>query len=98
MTPNCWIIACLPALICQWIETVIVEVPTPGLNSIEPFVMNVALKDLFYPNEEWSKLLGRSDRPEGAAASVSTPTGPQMSRSWKCQAFLRMAAVSPRPG
>jgi glutathione S-transferase len=27
-----------------------------ALNSIEPFVMNVASIDLFYPNEEWAKL------------------------------------------
>src|SRR5258708_14086149 len=27
-----------------------------ALNSIEPFVMNVALVDLFYANEEWAKL------------------------------------------
>jgi glutathione S-transferase len=27
-----------------------------ALNSIEPFVMNVATIDLFYPNEEWAKL------------------------------------------
>jgi glutathione S-transferase len=27
-----------------------------ALNSIEPFVMNVALIDLFYVNEEWAKL------------------------------------------
>lgn len=27
-----------------------------ALNSIEPFVMNVALIDLFYTNEEWAKL------------------------------------------
>ena len=27
-----------------------------ALNSIEPFVMNVALIDLFYENEEWAKL------------------------------------------
>ncbi len=27
-----------------------------ALNSIEPFVMNVALIDLVYPNEEWAKL------------------------------------------
>src|SRR5262249_21242501 len=28
----------------------------PALNSIEPFVMNVAGIDLFYANEEWAKL------------------------------------------
>lgn len=27
-----------------------------ALNSIEPFVMNVALLDIFYANEEWAKL------------------------------------------
>jgi glutathione S-transferase len=27
-----------------------------ALNSIEPFVMNVALIDIFYANEEWAKL------------------------------------------
>src|ERR1041384_1406403 len=27
-----------------------------ALNSVEPFVMNVALIDLFYKNEEWAKL------------------------------------------
>jgi len=27
-----------------------------ALNSIEPFIMNVALIDLFYANEEWAKL------------------------------------------
>ncbi len=27
-----------------------------ALNSIEPFVMNVALIDVFYANEEWAKL------------------------------------------
>lgn len=27
-----------------------------ALNSIEPFVMNVAMIDLFHPNEEWAKL------------------------------------------
>ncbi len=27
-----------------------------ALNSIEPSVMNVALIDLFYSNEEWAKL------------------------------------------
>jgi len=29
---------------------------TAALNSIEPFVMNVAVIDLFYANEEWAKL------------------------------------------
>src|SRR5262249_7633447 len=29
-----------------------------ALNSIEPFVMNVALIDVFYANEEWAKLGG----------------------------------------
>jgi len=36
-----------------------------ALNSIEPFVMNVALIDLFYANEEWAKL-----RRPGAAEFV----------------------------
>jgi len=36
-----------------------------ALNSIEPFVMNVALIDLFYANEEWAKL-----RRPGAVAFV----------------------------
>jgi glutathione S-transferase len=27
-----------------------------ALNSVEPFVMNVALIDIFYANEEWAKL------------------------------------------
>ena len=36
-----------------------------ALNSIEPFVMNVTLIDLFYKNEEWAKL-----RRPGAVALV----------------------------
>ena len=36
-----------------------------ALNSIEPFVLNVALIDLFYANEEWAKL-----RRPGAVAFV----------------------------
>src|ERR1700745_2095034 len=36
-----------------------------ALNSIEPFVMNVALIDIFYKNEEWAKL-----RRPGAVAFV----------------------------
>ena len=32
------------------------EALVAALNSIEPFVMNVALIDLFYANEEWAKL------------------------------------------
>ena len=36
-----------------------------ALNSIEPFVMNVALIDIFYSNEEWAKL-----RRPGAVAFV----------------------------
>ena len=28
----------------------------PALNSIEPFLMNVAVIDIFYANEEWAKL------------------------------------------
>src|ERR1700745_3307811 len=27
-----------------------------ALNSIEPSIMNIALIDIFYPNEEWAKL------------------------------------------
>ncbi|HKX09041.1 MAG TPA: glutathione S-transferase family protein [Stellaceae bacterium] len=27
-----------------------------ALNSVEPFLLNVAIIDLFYPNEEWAKL------------------------------------------
>jgi glutathione S-transferase len=27
-----------------------------ALNSVEPFVMNIAMIDLFYPNEDWAKL------------------------------------------
>ena len=41
-----------------------------ALNSIEPFVMNVALIDLFYSNEEWAKL-----RRPGAAAFVERRLG-----------------------
>ena len=36
------------ALATQWLIA--------ALNSIEPFLMNVALIDLFYANEEWAKL------------------------------------------
>lgn len=36
------------ALATQWVIS--------ALNSIEPFVMNVALIDLFYANEDWAKL------------------------------------------
>jgi glutathione S-transferase len=41
-----------------------------ALNSIEPFVMNVALIDLFYANEEWAKL-----RRPGAVAFVERRLG-----------------------
>jgi glutathione S-transferase len=34
-----------------------------ALNSIEPFLMNVALIDLFYANEEWAKLRRVTVRP-----------------------------------
>jgi len=78
------------------IETVIVEVPTPGLNSIKRFVMNVALLDLFYANEEWAKLLGRSDRSEGAAASVSTPTGPPSDLSMIAKRIARSTSSGVR--
>lgn len=41
-----------------------------ALNSIEPFVMNVALIDLFYKDEEWAKL-----RRPGAVAFVQRRLG-----------------------
>jgi glutathione S-transferase len=41
-----------------------------ALNSVEPFVMNVALIDLFYTNEEWAKL-----RRPGAVAFVERRLG-----------------------
>lgn len=41
-----------------------------ALNSIEPFVMNVALIDIFYANEEWAKL-----RRPGAVAFVERRLG-----------------------
>jgi glutathione S-transferase len=40
-----------------------------ALNSIEPFLMNVALIDLFYANEDWAKLrrtAARRGRPSSA--------------------------------
>jgi glutathione S-transferase len=40
-----------------------------ALNSIEPFVMNVALIDLFYKNEEWAKLR----RPGGSGVCAEAP-------------------------
>ena len=40
--------ACARARAIQWLVA--------ALNSVEPFVMNVALIDLFYANEEWAKL------------------------------------------
>ena len=39
--------------------------PIAALNWIEPHVMNVALIDIFYSNEEWA---GRSDDDDGAQA------------------------------
>ena len=41
-----------------------------ALNSIEPFVMNVAVLDLFYANEEWAKL-----RRPGAIEFMNKRTG-----------------------
>ena len=52
-----------------------------ALNSIEPFVMNVALIDLFYKNEEWAKLRRpgrwsscRSAWPRSPSRSATNPT------------------------
>ena len=42
-----------------------------ALNSIEPFVMNVALIDLFYANEEWAKLR----RPGAVEFVAEAPVG-----------------------
>ena len=47
-----------------------------ALNSIEPFVMNVALIDLFYANEEWAKL-----RRPGAVEFCRSACPPSPSRS-----------------
>jgi glutathione S-transferase len=46
-----------------------------ALNSIEPFVMNVALIDLFYAKEEWAKL-----RRPGAVEFVQNACPPSPSR------------------
>jgi len=53
-----------------------------ALNSIEPFVMNVALIDLFYANEEWAKL-----RRPGAVAFVQRRLS-ALSRSLGDKPFL----------
>jgi glutathione S-transferase len=53
-----------------------------ALNSIEPFVMNVALIDLFYANEEWAKL-----RRPGAVEFVLRRLG-ALSRSLGEKPFL----------
>jgi glutathione S-transferase len=53
-----------------------------ALNSIEPFVMNVALIDLFYANEEWAKL-----RRPGAVAFVQRRLS-SLSRSLGDRPFL----------
>ena len=53
-----------------------------ALNSIEPFVMNVALIDLFYANEEWAKL-----RRPGAVAFVERRLS-ALSRSLGDKPFL----------
>lgn len=45
------------ARVAQWIVA--------ALNSIEPFIMNFAVLDFFYPGEEWAKL-----RKEGARAEA----------------------------
>ena len=53
-----------------------------ALNSIEPFVMNVALIDIFYANEEWAKL-----RRPGAVAFVQRRLS-SLSRSLGDKPFL----------
>jgi glutathione S-transferase len=53
-----------------------------ALNSIEPFVMNVALIDIFYANEEWAKL-----RRPGAVAFVQRRLS-ALSRSLGDKPFL----------
>jgi glutathione S-transferase len=53
-----------------------------ALNSIEPFVMNVALIDIFYANEEWAKL-----RRPGAVAFVQRRLA-SLSRSLGDKPFL----------
>jgi len=45
-----------------------------ALNSIEPFLMNVALIDLFYANEEWAKLR-RPDFAKRRLAGLSKSLG-----------------------
>ena len=48
-----------------------------ALNSIEPFIMNVALIDLFYSNEQWAKLrrLGAVEFVQRRLASLSRSLG-----------------------
>ena len=48
-----------------------------ALNSIEPFVMNVAVIDLFYANEEWAKLRrpGAVEFVQRRLAALSTSLG-----------------------
>jgi glutathione S-transferase len=48
-----------------------------ALNSIEPFVMNVALIDLLYANEEWAKLRrsGAVEFVQGRLSALSTSLG-----------------------
>ena len=53
-----------------------------ALNSIEPFVMNVALIDLFYANEEWAKL-----RRPGAVEFVQKRLG-ALSKSLGAKSYL----------
>ena len=50
-----------------------------ALNSIEPFLMNVALIDLFYANEEWAKLRrpGAVDFAKRRLAGLSKSLGDQ---------------------
>ena len=46
-----------------------------ALNSIEPFLMNVALIDLFYANEEWAKLRRPGDFAKRRLAGLSKSLG-----------------------
>lgn len=48
-----------------------------ALNSIEPFVMNVAMIDLFYANEEWANLrrAGAVEFLQGRLSALSTSLG-----------------------
>lgn len=48
-----------------------------ALNSIEPFVMNVAVIDLFYANEEWAKLRrpGAVEFLQGRLSALSSSLG-----------------------